>query len=155
VLERFLRWLAEIGWPVTAVNKHFFQPRRAASQSRAEQRVAGGAEEAGAVATPTENVVADLTKTKSFTVPITDAPIDSAASTVLDQQEIQRRRDLVRTLFNDYWSGAYEKPAAFVERLNQAEDYLNERLTANGEVWRLDATTRTLLGLPPRSSSLD
>jgi hypothetical protein len=41
--------------------------------------------------------------------------------------------------------------AAFVERLDQAEDYLNERLTANGEVWRLDAKTRTMLGLPPRS----
>jgi hypothetical protein len=45
-------------------------------------------------------------------------------------------------LFNDFWSGPYEKPAAFVERLNQAEDYLNDRLTANGEVWRLDANTR-------------
>jgi hypothetical protein len=26
----------------------------------------------------------------------------------------------------------HDKPAAFVERLDQAEDYLNERLTANG-----------------------
>jgi hypothetical protein len=47
------------------------------------------------------------------------------------------------------------KPSAFVERLDQAEDYLNERLAASGEVWRLDATTRAMLGLPPRSSSLD
>jgi hypothetical protein len=104
----------------------------------------------------------DLAITKTFTVPITagvkvdtDTPIDIAASTVLDQEEIQRRRNLVRVLFNDFWNGPYEKPAAFVERLNQAEDYLNERLTANGEAWRLDATTRTLLGLPPRSSSPD
>jgi hypothetical protein len=28
--------------------------------------------------------------------------------------------------FNDYWNGAYEKPAAFVQRLDEAEDYLNE-----------------------------
>ncbi len=162
MLEKFLRWLAEIGRPVNSVTKHFFPPRHPASQFTTEQRAEGGAEEAGVVATPTENGFADLTTTKSFTVPVTadvsvdtDTPIDSDASTVLDQEEIQRRRDLVRMLFNDFWSGAYEKPAAFVERLNQAEDYLNERLTANGEVWRLDATTRTLLGLPPRSSSPD
>ncbi len=43
-----------------------------------------------------------------------------------EQEEIQRRRDLVRTLFNDFWSGAHNKPAAFVVRLDQAED-LSER----------------------------
>jgi hypothetical protein len=119
-------------------------------------------EEAGAIAATTRNALGNQTTTKSFTVPITadvkvdtEAQIESAAPTVLDQEEIQRRRDLVRTLFNDFWSGAYEKPAAFVERLDQAEDYLNERLKANGEVWRLDATTRAMLGLPPRSSSPD
>ena len=90
-------------------------------------------EEAGAIAAATENVVANLTTTKSFTVPITagvkvdtDARMDSAASTVLDQEEIQRRRDLVRTLFSDFWSEAHDKPAAFVERLDQAEDYAKQ-----------------------------
>jgi hypothetical protein len=73
--------------------------------------------------------------------------------TVPDQEEIQRRRDLVRTLFNDFWSEAHDKPAAFVERLDQAEDYVNERLTACGEFWQLDAKTRAMLGLPPRSNS--
>jgi hypothetical protein len=58
-------------------------------------------------------------------------------------------------LFNDFWSGAYEKPVAFVERLDQAEDYLNERLAATGEFWQLDAKMRLMLGLPPRSSSPD
>jgi hypothetical protein len=29
-----------------------------------------------------------------------------------------------------------------VERLDQAEGYLNDRLAANGEGWRLDAKTR-------------
>ncbi len=159
-LEKLLRWLAEIGRPVNSVTKHFFRPRHPASQFTTEQRAEGGAEEAGIVATPTENGIANLTTTKSFTVPVTadvsvdtDTPIDSAASTVLDQEEIQRRRDLVRTLFNDFWSGAYEKPAAFVERLDQAEDYLNERLAASGEFWELDAKTRVMLGLPPRANS--
>jgi hypothetical protein len=124
------------------------------------ERAESALEEAGAIAAATENVVANLTTTKSFTVPCTagvkvdtDAQIDSAASTVLDQEEIQRRRDLVRMLFNDFWSGAYEKPAAFVERLDQAEDYVNERLAATGEFWQLDAKTRVTLGLPPRSHS--
>ena len=54
----------------------------------------------------------------------------------------------MRTLFDDFWSGAYEKPAAFVERLDQAEDYLNERLAATGEFWQLDAKMRLMLGLP-------
>ena len=75
-----------------------------------------------------------------------DAPI------ALDQEEIQRRRNLVRMLFNDFWRGAHDKPAAFVERLNQAEDYLNERLAASGEFWQLDAKTRVMLGLPPTKS---
>jgi len=43
-------------------------------------------------------------------------------------------------------------PAAFVERLDQAEDYLNERLAASGEIWQLDAKTRVMLGLPPTKS---
>jgi len=78
--------------------------------------------------------------------------VNRAAPIVLDDQEIQRRRDLIRTLFNDFWSGAYEKPTAFVDRLDQAADYLNERLAATGEFWRLDAKTRVMLGLPPRAN---
>ena len=66
--------------------------------------------------------------------------------------EIKRRRELVRTLFNDFWSGRDDKPAAFVDRLDEAETYLNERLSASGEIWRLDAGTRKMLGLPPRHS---
>lgn len=73
------------------------------------------------------------------------------ASDPPEPQEIQRRRELVRTLFNDFWSDRFDKPAAFADRLNEAESYLNERLAANGEPWRLDAGTRQLLGLPPRS----
>jgi hypothetical protein len=157
--EKVLRWFAQIGAAVIKPTKYFLRARYPASDEKRAESTLG---EAGAIAATTRNALGNQTTTKSFTVPITadvkidtEAQIESAAPTVLDQEEIQRRRDLVRTLFNDFWSGAYEKPAAFVERLDQAEDYLNERLKANGEVWRLDATTRAMLGLPPRSSSPD
>jgi hypothetical protein len=58
----------------------------------------------------------------------TEPEINSVAHIVPDQQEIERRRNLVRIFFNDFWSGASDKPAAFVERLDEAENYLNERL---------------------------
>jgi hypothetical protein len=161
VLEKFLLRFVKIRRSVNVVTKHFLRPMHPASQFTAEQRAEGGAEEAGAVAAATENAIRN--PTKSLTVPITadvkvdtNAQIDTAVSTVLvEQEEIQRRRDLVRTLFNDFWSDAHDKPAAFVERLDQAEDYLNERLAANGEFWRLDSNTRVMLGLPPRSNSPD
>jgi hypothetical protein len=82
-----------------------------------------------------------------------DADINHDAFSAPDDEEIDRRRNLVRIFFNDFWSGAHEKPAAFVERLDQAEDYLNERLAANSELWRLNGKTRVMLGLPPRSKS--
>jgi hypothetical protein len=158
VPEKFLCWFAQVGAVVKTVAKHFLRSRHPASQFTAEQRAESNLEEAGVIAAATENAV--LTTTKSFTVPVTaelkvhaDAQIDSAASTVLDQEEIQRRRDVVRTLFNDFWTGSHEKPAAFVDRLDQAEDYVNERLAASGEFWQLDAKTRLMLGLPLTKSS--
>jgi hypothetical protein len=153
--EKVLRWFAQIGAAVIKRTRYFLRTSYPASD---EKRAESALEEAGAIATATENVVANLTTTTSFTVPAaagvkvdTDAQTDSAASTVLEQEEIQRRRNLVRTLFNDFWSGAYEKPASFVERLDEAEDYVNERLAETGEFWQLDAKTRVTLGLPPRS----
>jgi hypothetical protein len=153
--EKVLRWFAQIGAAVIKPIKYFLRTRYSVSD---EKRAESTLEETGAIAAATENAI--LTATKSFTVPVTagvkvdtDAQIDSASSTVLDQEEIQRRRDLVRTFFNDFWSEAPDKPAAFVERLDQAEDYVNERLAANGEIWQLDAKTRAMLGLPPTKSS--
>ena len=116
--EKVLRWFAQIGAAVTKPTRYFLRTSYPASD---EKRAESPLEEAGATAAATENAV--WTTTKSFTVPVnaevkvdTDTQIDSAASTVPDQEEIQRRRDLVRTLFNDFWSGAYEKPAAFAAR---------------------------------------
>src|SRR5205814_7774355 len=113
---------------------------------------------AQAVVTLTQDAAARPTTEKSSTAPvaadvIVDPDANRAAHLVLDDQEIQRRRDLVRMLFNDFWSAAYEKPAGFVERLDQAEDYVNERLATSGEFWRLDTNTRVMLGLPPRANS--
>ena len=65
-----------------------------------------------------------------------------------NQQEIERRREIVRQFFNDFWMFTDDKPRTFAERLNRAEDHINERLTACGEAWRLDAATRKQLGLP-------
>jgi hypothetical protein len=66
-----------------------------------------------------------------------------------DQQEIDRRRGMVRAFFNDYWSTADEKPTSFAERLDRAEGYINERVAAGGESWQLGPATRKQLGLPP------
>jgi hypothetical protein len=66
-----------------------------------------------------------------------------------NQQEIERRRKIVRQFFNDFRMSTDDKPRTFAERLNRAEDHINERLAACGETWQLDATTRKQLGLPP------
>ena len=65
------------------------------------------------------------------------------------QEEIDRRRAIVRKFFNDYWSSIDDKPTSFAERLDGAEGYINERVAAGGEAWRLSPATRKQLGLPP------
>jgi hypothetical protein len=72
-----------------------------------------------------------------------------------NKQEIERRREIVRHFFNDFWMSTDDKPRTFAERLNRAEDHINERLAARGERWQLDATTRKQLGLPPSRTVLD
>ena len=73
----------------------------------------------------------------------------------LNQQEIERRREIVRHFFNDFWISAEDKPGTFAERLNRAEGHINERLAARGETWQLDAASRKQLGLPPPKTRLD
>jgi len=141
VVANILRWFAEIRAAARRLTKHVLRLRHPAS---AERLVESGDEAAGAVATTPVSTDVDVGP---------GAAIHPVADTALEQQEIERRRNLVRNFFNDFWSGVYEKPAAFAERLDRAEDYLNERLAASGEFWRLDANTRVTLGLPPRSNS--
>jgi len=72
-----------------------------------------------------------------------------------NEQEIERRREIVRQFFNDFWLSAEDKPGTFAERLNRAEGHINERLAARGETWQLDAASRKQLGLPPPKTRLD
>lgn len=137
----FLRWLAEIGAVIFKSTKYFLRPSHPASPEQPTQSAAVLPE-----ALVTSPLAADVNAGL-------DTRISCIAPSELSAQEIERRRNLVRTFFNDFWSGVHDKPAAFVQRLDQAEDYLNERLAADGEFWRLDARTREMLGLPPRSNS--
>ena len=141
VVANILRWFVEIRAAAHTLTKHVLRLGHPAS---AEMLV------------ETDDVAAEAIATTPVSTDVDIGPgagINPVADTVLDQQEIERRRDLVRKLFNNFWSGVYDKPAAFAERLDQAEDYLNQRLAASGEFWRLDANTRVTLGLPPRSNS--
>jgi hypothetical protein len=155
-LARLLPWVAQIAATFRKRAEHFFSPSHTAIARGSGARV----EVAGQAGARTEAV---QTAEESITSesPNPEMNLHSAIRTdqvvdlVLDQQEIERRRDLVRTLFNDFWRGFDDKPAAFLDRLDQAETYLNERLAASGEAWHLDAETRILLGLPSRSKSSD
>ena len=80
-----------------------------------------------------------------------ERPIGIDAKGSPSQQEIDRRRAIVRKFFNDYWASVDDKPASFAARLDGAEGYINERVAAGGEAWRLDPATRKQLGLPPPS----
>jgi len=63
------------------------------------------------IANPTIEVVANPT-TEVIANPTTEirpeSQIKSAIPIAIDEAEIQRRRNLVRTFFNDFWTGAYE-----------------------------------------------
>jgi hypothetical protein len=159
-VKDILRWFSGIGAIFKRSTEHSLQGTRPASDIAAETRTESAATEGGAAASTTDSAVATPTAASTLiAVAAADAKISQNArvSGVVpvpaDQQEIQRRRELVRKLFNDFWSGCDDKPAAFVDRLDEAETYLNERLTACGESWRLQASTRRMLGLPPRSNS--
>lgn len=119
----------------------------------AEEKIGEGDQVGDAQVKDTQVKDARVKDTQVSGPKVSSPQVGRAASSPPDQQEIQRRRELVRTLFNDFWSGRDDKPAAFVDRLNEAESYLNERLAATGEVWQLDAATRKMLGLPARSHS--
>ena len=147
VAANIFRWFVRLG----AAAKHILRPTDPACPKAPAE---------GAVSPQADNTDSNPTTAESFAAPLTasvnddrDSGIKGLTPPIPDKQEIERRRDLVRTLFNDFWSGAYEKPVAFVERLDQAEDYLNERLAATGEFWQLDAKMRLMLGLPPRANS--
>ena len=152
-----LQWFAGIAAAFTKLSDIFSRAPPPVSDIAAESRAESAAEAAGAVATATEITTATPTETSAVAADAKigqDGQVTGVASISPDQQEIQRRRELVRALFNDFWSGRDDKPATFADRLDQAEIYLNDRLTACGEYWQLDAKTRKLLGLPARRSTV-
>jgi hypothetical protein len=151
VARNLLRSLAQIGATVTS----YFWRQNAAADVADENSAENALGKAGLVATVAEDAAVKPRPTKPFAAPVTadviigaETQINRVTHTAPDDQEIKRRRDLVRTLFNDFWTESFDKPAAFVDRLAQAEPYINERLTVFGEFWQLDAETRTTLGLP-------
>ena len=83
-----------------------------------------------------------------------ESQIGVTAEDSVNEQEIARRREIVRQFFNDFWVSAEDKPGTFAERLNRAEGHINERLAARGETWQLDAASRKQIGLPPPKTRL-
>ena len=155
-MGNILHWLAGIAAAFTKLSDIFSRAPRPVSDITAESHAESAAEGVGAVAAATEIATATPTATSAVAADAKigqDGQVTGVASISPDQQEIQRRRELVRALFNDFWSGRDDKPATFADRLDQAEIYLNDRLTACGEYWQLDAKTRKLLGLPARRST--
>jgi hypothetical protein len=136
---KLLSWIAGIGVAFKSLGEYFLRPTSPPLDI---------ADETGA-----ESAVVEDKATATAELELGQATQSNVISTISpDEQEIQRRRKLVRALFNDFWSGNDDKPVTFVDRLNRAEAYLNERLTACGESWQLDANTRKMLGLPPRAN---
>ena len=105
VVEPILRWLAGVVATVIQPIRYFSRPTHPASSDvTAERRGDGVVEGAQAVVTATADAIARRRAVKSFTAPVTtdvmvDPDVNRAAHIVLDDQEIQRRRDLVRMLF--------------------------------------------------------
>ena len=81
-----------------------------------------------------------------------EAPPSQQADALPVEEDAESRRQLIRQLFNEYWTGIEDKPPTFAERLDVAENYINGRLAARDVVWRLDAATRKELGLPSSST---
>jgi hypothetical protein len=101
-----------------------WRSRQRASDIAAETLAESATEEVGVIATGA--VSAPPNTSAPLRVPVTadaigQAQVKRVISIQPDQQEIQRRRELVRTLFNDFWSGRDDKPETFADRLDQAE----------------------------------
>jgi hypothetical protein len=122
--------------PAAAVATEGVAPEAPAADSTASIRGLEPASEADALAPPDESEIEP-----SPAQPIESAPV---------QWDDQSRRELIRQLFNDYWTGVEDKPPTFAERLQIAERYINERLADRDVGWKLDAMTRKQLGLPSR-----
>jgi hypothetical protein len=152
ILQRF----AGIAAAFAKLSDIFSRPPPPASEAATGSRGETAAERTEAVAPATETVAGTPPPTSAVAADAKigrDGRVTDVTSVSTDQQEVERRRELIRVLFNDFWNGRDDKPAAFADRLDQAEIYINERLTASGEFWQVDAKTRKMLGLPAQSNS--
>ena len=125
-------------------------------ESGLPQNVTAASEELAVTAHSVENAPAEIAATSD--VNYTDG-YGGQDKVLLEIPAIceddESRRKLIRTLFNDFWTGALDKPLSFAERLDVAEEYINQRLAQDGAGWRLDASTRKQLGLPISMKSPD
>src|SRR5262249_1927479 len=126
VAANIFRWFVRLG----AAAKHILRPTDPACPKAPAE---------GAVSPQADNTDSNPPTAESFAAPLTasvnddrDSGIKGLTPSIPDKQEIERRRDLVRTLFNDFWGGAYEKPITFVERRAPGGGYLDEPLEGNG-----------------------
>jgi hypothetical protein len=108
-LASIWRYFANIG----AAAMYLLRTRHVRSlEGNAFEPAAGPvAVKAGAAALPAANVSVNA-----------GPEVNAVADTSPGQQEIERRRNLVRIFFNDFWSEVSNKPTAFVERFDEAED---------------------------------
>ena len=166
-MGKLSRWIAGIGAAFKKPAEFFSRPASPPSSAPEETHAESPVAEDNATATvegedkapaTAEVEVGHVTEANvASTIPPAEVEVGHATEVNVtsaippDQQEIQRRRELVRALFNDFWNGSDDKPATFVDRLDRAETHLNAQLAARGEPWQLDATTRKMLGLPPRA----
>ena len=106
-MGKLLRWIAGIGAAFKRLAQYFLRPTSPPSDV---------ADETGA-----KSAVVEDKATATADVEFDQATQVNVISTIPpDQQEIQRRRELVRALFNDFWNGSDDKPVTFVDRLNRA-----------------------------------
>jgi hypothetical protein len=142
-----------LGWIRSAVEfiKMPAPPREAGPQPDAPSQIDGRTLEQDAVPDDIATRPEIRISVEAESRPATEfaSRIGAEPESTPSQEEIDRRRGMVRKFFNDYWSSVDDKPASFAERLDGAEGYINERVAAGGEAWRLSPATRKQLGLPP------
>lgn len=142
-----------LGWIKSAVEfiKVPASPRKAGSQPDASSAIDGSAlrQDASPDGMETRPDSRIGVEPESRLDAESGGPISVEPESSPSQEEIDRRRGIVRGFFNDYWSSVEDKPTSFAERLDRAEGYINERVAAGGEAWRLGPATRKQLGLPP------
>ena len=99
VAANIFRWFVRLG----AAANHILRPTDPACPKAPAE---------GAVSPQADNTDSNPTTAESFAAPLTasvnddrDSGIKGLKPSIHDKQEIERRRDLVRTLFNDFGAG--------------------------------------------------